>query len=163
MSHLDPDFREAWFDFDRFLNYCNCPATGSFVGWKGAIVFHGYDCRKRGIKAEYCLVHLGVPVGSRRLRAKSSKKCRCEFAEVLDIQKFDGSSFPVGTVAYSIHEINHHEINDHHFYDLDHYKTRYKIGERVYADSFDDDREIECSHGIHFFMSRDDALAYIGG
>lgn len=151
------DFGEAWRFFDSLFDYCNCPATGSFTGWKAAIVLHDYRYDGGDVQAEYCLVKLGIPEDSPRLRAKDSKKCRCKFAKVLDIQRRDGSSFPVGTVAYSCHEVN----NSYPF-DLANYRTHYKKGKTVYADSFDEDRAHACSHGIHFFTHRGDAAAYIG-
>lgn len=151
------DFKEAWRFFDSLLDYCNCPSSGSFVGWKGAVVLHDYRHDGGGVQAEYCLIQLGIPEDSPRLRAKSSRKCRCKFAKVLDIQRRDGSSFPVGTVAYSLHE-----VRDRYPFELDHFRTHYKKGKKVYADYFDDDREYECSHGIHFFLYRQDAAAYIG-
>lgn len=39
-------------------------------------------------------------------------------------------------------------------------KTRYEIGEFVYPDSFDEDRWRECSNGIHFFTTFDEAKNY---
>ena len=36
----------------------------------------------------------------------------------------------------------------------------YKAGEMVYADSFDDNRWDECSNGIHFFITREEAVEY---
>ena len=33
----------------------------------------------------------------------------------------------------------------------------YEVGKEVVADSFDDDRWNECSHGIHFFITRNEA------
>ena len=38
--------------------------------------------------------------------------------------------------------------------------TVYNLGATVYADSFDDDIRIECTHGIHFFITREEAEAW---
>lgn len=38
--------------------------------------------------------------------------------------------------------------------------TIYRVGEMVYPDSFDDDRWNECSHGIHFFVDKRNAINY---
>ena len=154
------DFEEArriWRIFDSILDYCNCPSEGSFIGWEGTVVLHDYRHDGGDVQTECCLVKLLIPEDSPRLRAKNSKKCRCKFAKVLDIQRRDGNSFPIGTVAYSFHE-----MNDSYPFDPAYYRTHYKKGKKVYADSFDEDREHECSHGIHFFMHRGDAAAYIG-
>ena len=39
-------------------------------------------------------------------------------------------------------------------------KCKYVKGEMVYPDSFDEDRWNECSHGIHFFVNKQDAINY---
>ena len=36
----------------------------------------------------------------------------------------------------------------------------YELGKEVYPDDFDENRYYECSHGIHFFMSFDEARDY---
>ena len=41
-----------------------------------------------------------------------------------------------------------------------HTLTCYKVGEMVEADSWDDNRWNECSHGIHFFINRQEAEEY---
>ena len=40
------------------------------------------------------------------------------------------------------------------------YNFIYKVGEIVEVDNFDKDRWNECSPGIHFFMTRDEAVRY---
>ena len=36
----------------------------------------------------------------------------------------------------------------------------YEVGKEMTPDSFDDDRWNECSHGIHFFITREEAEKY---
>ena len=36
----------------------------------------------------------------------------------------------------------------------------YKVGEMVYPDRFDDNRWDECSNGIHFFITKQEAIDY---
>ena len=36
----------------------------------------------------------------------------------------------------------------------------YRVGEMAYPDSYDEDRWNECSHGIHFFINKQDAINY---
>ena len=45
-------------------------------------------------------------------------------------------------------------------YNYNYKKTIYKVGEMVYPDSFDENRWNECSHGIHFFVDKKDAIEY---
>lgn len=48
------------------------------------------------------------------------------------------------------------EVTNHNYTPL-----VYKVGEMVYPDSFDDNRWDECSHGIHFFINKQDAIDYV--
>ena len=87
------------------------------------------------------LVKLRIPEDARRLSA-AAKKCRCDKAIVLDITSLD-------------EEIHFDEVVNYN-----HNETIYKVGEVVYPDSFDEDRWNECSHGIHFFVDKKDAIEY---
>ena len=81
------------------------------------------------------IVKLRIPTEAKRSNA-TGRKCRAEFADVLEI---DGAD-----VAHSDHDSN----------------FEYRVGQRVVPDSFDDDRWDECSHGIHFFITREEAERY---
>ena len=104
-----------------------CPEEGDFIAWK---------------KVGEVIVKLRIPSESRR-SAATSRKCRCEFAEVLELQNLDGTTYKDDKV-----------VNDNYV------ETIYKVGEIVHSDSWDDNRWNECSHGIHFFMTRDEAVRY---
>ena len=39
-------------------------------------------------------------------------------------------------------------------------ECHYKVGELVIPDSFDENRWNECSHGIHFFINKQNAINY---
>jgi hypothetical protein len=81
------------------------------------------------------IVKLLIPEGARRTHG-TSRKCRAEFVDVLEVIGAEEafSSF------------------DHGF--------AYEEGRRVVPDSWDDDPWNECSHGIHFFMTREEAEEY---
>jgi len=85
---------------------------------------------------------LRVPSKAKRSNA-AGRKCRAEFARVLDIQTLDGASIPDG-VAYSQHDS----------------EFVYRVGEKVRAHDWCDDRWVECAPGIHFFITRAEAVAY---
>ena len=87
------------------------------------------------------LVKLQIPEDARRLSA-TARKCRCDKAIVLDITSLDGNEH--------FEEVTNTKYN----------KTIYKVGEMVYPDSFDENRWCECSHGIHFFINKEDAINY---
>ena len=104
-----------------------CPEEGDFIAWK---------------RVGEVIVKLRIPSESRRSSA-TSRKCRCEFAEVLELQNLDGTTYKDDKV-----------VNDNYV------ETIYKVGEIVHPDSWDDNRWNECSNGIHFFMTRDEAVRY---
>ena len=93
------------------------------------------------VKDNY-IVELLIPEDARRCSA-TSKKCRCDKAKALSITKIDGTSDGVDTV-YSIYDET----------------FAYKIGETVEVKNFDDNRWNECSTGIHFFLTRQEAVKY---
>ena len=108
-----------------------CPEKGSFIAFK-----------KAGYNYNNYIVELLIPEDARRCSA-TSRKCRCDKAKVLSITKIDGTSDGVDTV-YSIYDET----------------FAYKIGETVEVKDFDDNRWNECSTGIHFFLTRQEAVEY---
>ena len=87
------------------------------------------------------LVKLEIPEDAQRCSC-TSQKCRCSKAKVLAITDCDGSN-PIDEI------LNTNET-----------PLLYKVGEMVYPDSFDENRWNECSHGIHFFINKQDAINY---
>jgi hypothetical protein len=86
------------------------------------------------------LIELRIPADARRNNA-TGRKCRCDKAVVTSITDEDGN--PVESTKSS--------------YDKD---FVYHVGETVTPDSFDEDRWDECSHGIHFFITKEEAIDY---
>lgn len=109
-----------------FISFA-CPDTGSFIAYK---------------KASGYIVKLQIPEDAKRLSA-TSRKCRCDKAQVLEIQNFDGTTADVTEVRSS---------QDKNFI--------YKVGKTVSVDNFDKNRWNECSTGIHFFINRQEAVNY---
>ena len=76
--------------------------------------------------------------------SSTSLKCRCSKAEVLEIQNLDGSRAGITEICSD--------------YNKD---FIYKVGETVEVKDFNKCRWNECSNGIHFFIDRNVAVAYI--
>ena len=89
------------------------------------------------------IVKLKILADSKRSRA-TGDKCRCDKALVLEFQNEDG------TISQETEYTN-----------TTFTKCKYKVGEAVYADEWDDNRWNECSHGIHFFIDRQSAVNYL--
>ena len=87
------------------------------------------------------LIRLLIPADAKRSSA-ASIKCRCEKAKVVAITSLDE-----GECYEEVTNSNYAE-------------TIYRVGEMVYPDSYDDDRWNECSHGIHYFINKQDAINY---
>ena len=112
----------------------SCPDFGIFIGWK--------KCRTivRNIAVE-TIVQLEIPEDAKRLSA-TGRKCRCDKAKVIRITNIDGTE--EYETAYSTYNTS----------------FTYKVGETVSVDNFDENRWVECSTGIHFFINRQEAVNY---
>ena len=109
-----------------------CPEEGDFIGWKKA----------EGNKGKEVIVKLHIPSDAKRSSA-TTRKCRCSKAEVIAIYNIDG------TVA---EEKTCHSEYDNSFI--------YEVGKAVEVTDFNEDRWDECAKGIHFFISRQEAINY---
>ena len=108
-----------------------CPEEGDFIGWKKA----------EGNK-DKVIVKLHIPSDAKRSSA-TTRKCRCSKAEVIAIYNLDGTEAGE-TTCHS-----------------DYYNSFiYEVGKIVEVTDFNEDRWKECAKGIHFFISRQEAIDY---
>ena len=111
-----------------------CPETGSFTAYKKA---------KRAEGDTSVIVQLLIPSSAKRTSA-TGRKCRADKAKVIAIWNTDRTKSDL-TEAVSSH--------DNEFI--------YKVGEYVAPkEPFCEDRWNECSSGIHFFVTFDEAVNY---
>ena len=99
--------------------------------------FIGYKKCRGGL-----IVELEIPEDALRSSA-TTRKCRCSKAKVLSITNLDGSKSESTEAASN---------RDSSFV--------YKVGETVEVTNFDPNRWNECSTGIHFFVTREEAEKY---
>ena len=90
------------------------------------------------------IIKLEIPEDAKRSSAIGSRKCRCNKAKVLSIEHLDGTPAEVTSV--------------HSRYETE---FIYTLGETVEEELFDENRFRECSTGIHFFMTREEAVKYL--
>lgn len=109
------------------------PDEGDIIGWKKAFALDGARI----------IVKLLIPADAQRSNA-TGRKCRASKARVLDLQDKRGNSLPPDTTAYSS-------------YDPD---FTYQKGETIHVEDFDTNRWNECAPGIHFFITRIEAVEY---
>ena len=109
-----------------------CPEVGSFTAYKKAIA-----------KDDNVIVQLLIPASAKRTSA-TGRKCRADKAKVIAIWNMDRTKSEL-TEAFSTH--------DDEFI--------YKVGTYVEPkEPFCEDRWNECSSGIHFFITFDEAVNY---
>ncbi len=82
-----------------------------------------------------------IPTKAKRINAIGRRKCRFEYAKVIAI--YDNKKKVKEGIGLYIKTI-----------------TIYKEGEFIYPDSFDDSPLIECSHGIHGFITKQEAIDF---
>ena len=131
---------------DTLINFpLACPDEGAFIGWKKCVAFSPLLSHSICVEARYqepVIVKLCILNTAKRSSA-TGRKCRCDRAEVLDIQDMHGNRL-VDVAAYSQYDRG----------------FAYKVGEVVSVNNFDDCRWHECAPGIHFFITRQEALEY---
>ena len=93
-------------------------------------------------KANGLIVELEIPSDALR-SAATTRKCRCSKAKVISITNPDGSPSNVISIPSSW------DIN-----------FIYRIGDIVEVTDFDTNRWNECAPGIHFFITRQEAVDY---
>ena len=114
--------------------------------WDSCTEFYPMQCPEEGSfigwkKAHNKIVKLEICADALRSSA-TSRKCRCSSAKVLAIENIDGSKY--GDVIAS----NYDPI------------FLYKVGEIVKVENFDTNRWNECAPGIHFFLTKEEAVKY---
>ena len=109
-----------------------CPESGSFIGWKKArIKDNGGEC----------IVKLEIVEDAMRSSA-TGRKCRCSKATVLEVQGINGDVLEQSAVS----------DRDENFH--------YVPGSVVSVSDFDENRWNECSTGIHFYITREEAVRH---
>ena len=92
-------------------------------------------------KVDGFIIELEIPEDAKRI-SSTTRKCRCDKAKVISITNIKGEN--------SLTQI----VNDNYAI------TTYRVGDMVFPDSFDENRWNECSHGIYFFIDKQEAIDY---
>jgi hypothetical protein len=89
------------------------------------------------------IAQLRIPETARRTSSLVGRKCRASHAWVDGIWDTGGHPVPKGVTRRP-------GVSD----------TVYTVGQQVFPDGYDDDIRIECTNGIHFFITRKEAEEY---
>lgn len=144
----------------RYSNFHKADCRGTIFGWtvmecsnhEGIIIDDTTKnfrmaCPEKGAFVAYkkcfgdLLVQLLVPADARR-GSGTTRACRCDKAKVLNITNFDH------TEKFDVAQ----SLCGREFY--------YHLGEYVYEPKFNEDRFLESSYGIHFWLTEEEAIAY---
>ena len=115
----------------RGANLCDADLTNSKLP-KFQITPKGYNLYGFKKVLNDKIITLLIPAGVNRTASLVGRKCRAEYAIVIDgegVSKHDG-------------------------------KTEYKVGQIVYPDKYNPDIRVECTSGIHFFLTPEEAQEY---
>ena len=127
-------------------NLCGAKNTDK-IAWNAHTAFYPLQCPETGSfigykKAADKIIMLEICADAKRSSA-TSRKCRCSKAKVLSITHLDGSDSGLTEVRSNYSK-----------------EFVYRVGEIAEVSDFDDDRWNECAAGIHFFITRDEAVKY---
>ena len=140
----------------RGANLCSANLCGADLSsakntdktlWNAHTAFYPLQCPETGSfigykKAADKIVMLEICADAKRSSA-TSRKCRCSKAKVLSITHLDGSDSGLTEVRSDYSK-----------------EFVYRVGEVAEVPDFDDNRWDECAAGIHFFITRDEAVKY---
>ena len=144
----DADLRDA--DLCS-ANLCGADLSGAKntdkTLWNAHTAFYPLQCPETGSfigykKAADKIVMLEICADAKRSSA-TSRKCRCSKAKVLSITHLDGSDSGLTEVRSNYSK-----------------EFVYRVGEIAEAPDFDENRWNECTAGIHFFITRGEAVEY---
>ena len=83
------------------------------------------------------IAKIEVPADAKRTACLINRKCRAEFVRTLEII-IEGERVDTAPGRYDASVI-------------------YRVGETTQPDSYDDNPAVDCTHGIHFFLTRAEA------
>lgn len=115
-----------------------CPSEGSFIAWKRVYL---YDEDNDDI-GESAILKMLIPEDAKRL-GDNERACWASKAKILEIQDLQGRLLD-NKIAVS--------MRDNSF--------KYRVGETIEADGFNENRYAIHGHGIYFFIDRQEAVNY---
>ena len=142
----DADLTSADLSYANLMGANLKDAILDIVRYNECTSFFALQCPEKGSfigykKSRGKIVELLITEDAKRSNA-TTRKCRCSKAKVLSITNVSNTK-EYDKVASDY---------DKNFI--------YRVGEIVEVKDFDEDRWVECSTGIHFFLTREEAVRY---
>jgi len=88
------------------------------------------------------LLKLRIPAKAKRTSSLVGRKCRAEYCTILGIYELTGAKT-------NLKKIRGGYKND-----------EYIVGQIFYPDKYDPDIRVECTNGVHFFITKEEAINY---
>ena len=142
-----------------------CPEKGEFYGYK-FVKIDRYNYLNGATSCDIGIAKLKIPEDSKRTSSfLGVGKCRCHHAKVEQIDRIH--AIPVHYISgrneyiftpYNTGDPNIDTAKIAYSYFIDGYK--YRVGCTFFSDKVDMDPWTECSNGIHFFMTWDEAFNF---
>src|SRR6185312_11883309 len=107
-------------------------AEGTITGWKRLACGN--------------VLCLEIPADAKRCNAIGSRKCRAEYAIACAV--YDTKGELIEPITAPLRSKHNNEFT-------------YELGKEVRPDKYDDDIRVECSSGIHFFITFEEAAEYV--
>ena len=118
-------------DRKPYAQYRTC-AEGTITGWKRLACGN--------------VLRLEIPADAKRCNAIGSRKCRAEYAIACAV--YDTKGELIEPITAPLRSKHNNEFT-------------YELGKEVRPDKYDDDIRVECSSGIHFFITFEEAAEYV--
>jgi hypothetical protein len=117
-------------DFERV------PEEGAFIGWK----------KVRGPEGNDIVLKLEITEDSKRVSTPISHKCRAQKVKVLKAETLEGAQIP------------RFWVKPQEFESTFNVSFKYQVGQTLEVKDYDPDIRVECTKGIHFYMTKRAAL-----
>ena len=118
------------------------------IGYKIAVNKRFNEERNRYV-CMLCMVKLEIPKDAEVIRPYNSQKCRCDKAKVLSIR-----------VLNYFNVSSDENVSEAESWLRPDKSIKYIVGDMVYADALDLDKNKECANGIHFFTKEEYAINF---
>jgi hypothetical protein len=116
------------------------PSKGSFIAWKAVAASNG----------ENQIAEIEILDESKRVSTYGTeRKCRASSVRVIALYRLDGEKSDETMADSLTYTRNNPSIG-----------YAYNVGEITFADSFNSNPNIECTNGIHFFMTFEEAVQW---
>lgn len=153
--YIDFDFQATGIDFTNVDLQTRNPGLQPLPA--GELIGYAIKNNAKGSQRinTYYLVTLSIPKSAKRSRGNSNK-CRAEFVKTKKIQMLAKNRH--GDYIITKEQVDEILSTPPGFTFAP--PTWYKVGKKTYADEWDSNRWSTCSHGIHFFLTKEEALRY---